>query len=453
MKDNIFKLIYKIKYFHQKYIESCCEIVEKILEFKQSTGSLIFLYFKVQGKNFGSKERKLITDVVFSIVKNKSYFQSLIKEEQLNISNLSELRCLVILGVTSKLGKEIIYPFLSNIEKNFLSRIEMKTISSIYKEFSHSLLLNEKLSVPSWIFSDWISQRNLKKTINFIESNHSDFPIYCRVNILKRKVKDVMVKIRDSGFTFERSGLIEECLKFLPGENVNRIKSLFAVGVIEIQDLGSQLIAKLVVPKRHQIIVDFCAGTGGKSLALGMHMKNTGKVISIDISSERIVKLKKRVSTSGLKNIWPIVIKNLEDERLIKYFGTADSVLVDAPCSGLGTLRRNPDLKWRVTESEITNFSKNQLKILTKASSLCKIGGYLVYATCSTIYEENEIVVEKFLSNNVHFDRCCTNSVLEKQNIVLDKSWNVFDSYGNIHLWSDLTDTDSFFMSRFIRTK
>ena len=453
MKDNIFKLIYKIKYFHQKYIESCCEIVEKILEFKQSTGSLIFLYFKVQGKNFGSKERKLITDVVFSIVKNKSYFQSLIKEEQLYISNLSELRCLVILGVTSKLGKEIIYPFLSNIEKIFLSRIEMKTISSIYKEFSHSLLLNEKLSVPSWIFSDWISQRNLKKTINFIESNHSDFPIYCRVNILKRKVKDVMVKIRDSGFTFERSGLIEECLKFSPGENVNSIKSLFAVGVIEIQDLGSQLIAKLVVPKRHQIIVDFCAGTGGKSLALGMHMKNTGKVISIDISSERIVKLKKRVSTSGLKNIWPIVIKNLEDERLIKYFGTADSVLVDAPCSGLGTLRRNPDLKWRVTESEITNFSKNQLKILTKASSLCKIGGYLVYATCSTIYEENEIVVEKFLSNNVNFDRCCTNSVLEKQNIVLDKSWNVFDSYGNIHLWSDLTDTDSFFMSRFIRTK
>ena len=127
--------------------------------------------------------------------------------------------------------------------------------------------------------------------------------------------------------------------------------------------------------------------------------------------------------------------------------------MVDAPCSGLGTLRRNPDLKWRVTESEITNFSKNQLKILTKASSLCKIGGYLVYATCSTIYEENEMVVEKFLSNNVHFDRCCNNSVLEKQNIVLDKSWNVFDSYGNIHLWSDLTDTDSFFMSRFIRTK
>ena len=182
-------------------------------------------------------------------------------------------------------------------------------------------------------------------------------------------------------------------------------------------------------------------------------MKNTGKVISIDISSERIVKLKKRVSTSGLKNIWPIVIKNLEDERLIKYFGTADSVLVDAPCSGLGTLRRNPDLKWRVRESEITNFSKNQLKILTKASSLCKIGGYLVYATCSTIYDENEKIIEEFLSGNIGFSRCDNNIVLEKQNIFLDKSWNVFDSYGNIQLWSDLTDTDSFFMTRLIRKR
>ena len=127
--------------------------------------------------------------------------------------------------------------------------------------------------------------------------------------------------------------------------------------------------------------------------------------------------------------------------------------MVDAPCSGLGTLRRNPDLKWRVTESEITNFSKNQLKILTKASSLCKVGGYLVYATCSTIYSENECVVKEFLLNNSHFDRCNSNLVLEKQNINFDKSWNVFDSYGNIHIWTDLTDTDSFFMSRLIRTK
>ena len=427
--------------------------MKKTLEFKQSTSSLIFVYFKLHGKEFGSHERKLITDIVFFIVKNTSYFRSIINEEKKSIYDLNESRCLVIMGAMNKLEKKVIEPFLTDFEKIFLARINIQSPLHIYKEFIHSPLLNEKLSIPSWIFNDWINQRNLTNTINFIESYHSDFPIYCRVNILRRKVRDVIAKIRDHGFTVEKSELIQECFKLPSGTNVNHIMSLFVDGDIEIQDLGSQIIAKLVAPKRHQIIIDFCAGTGGKSLALGAHVKNTGKIFAIDISSERIVKLKKRVLSSGLKNIWPIVIRNLKDERLLRLIGKADSVLVDAPCSGLGTLRRNSDLKWRVTKSQIENFSNNQLEILTMASSLCKVGGYLVYATCSTIYKENEYVVKKFLSNNDHFDRCNSNLALEKQNIIIDSSWNVFDSYGNIHLWSDLTDTDSFFMSRFKRIK
>ena len=453
LKKKVFELANYPKYFNQKHFNFCCEVVKKVLDFKQTTSSIIFLYFKSHGKEFGSKERKMITDIVFSIVRNKSYFLSLIQEDQIIKYNSNELRCLVVLGAISKLNKNINFPFLTDQEKNLFSNIVIKSIRGVYEEFSHSPLLNEKLSVPSWIFNDWVNQRNKKNTINLIESNHSDFPIYCRVNILRRKIKDVATKIKDFGLTVDQSGLIQECLKFPPGTNVNNIQSLFSSGEIEIQDLGSQIIAKLVAPKRHQTIIDFCAGTGGKTLALGTHMKNTGKIFAFDISAERIIKLKKRVSSSGLKNVWPIVIRNLYDEKLAKFVGKVDSVLVDAPCSGLGTLRRNPDLKWRVTKAEIANISKKQLDILTKASSLCKVGGYLVYATCSTIYGENECVVKEFLLNNGHFDRCNSNFVFEKQNIIFDKSWNVFDSYGNIHIWTDLTDTDSFFMSRLIRTK
>jgi 16S rRNA (cytosine967-C5)-methyltransferase len=119
----------------------------------------------------------------------------------------------------------------------------------------------------------------------------------------------------------------------------------------------------------------------------------------------------------------------------------------------LGTLRRNPELKWRVSKADIKTKKKNQLCILVKAALFCKVGGYLVYATCSTIYEENEAVVREFLSNSDEFHRCDNNLALEKQNIFLDNTWNVFDSYGNIQLWSDLTGTDSFFMTRLIRIK
>ena len=444
-------MIKKNFYFSNIHFEFCVRLIYKILDFNQPTSTIISFYFKSKGKKFGSTEREFITDLSFSIVRNKNYFESIIINEKNILPDLEYFRCLVILGCIHTLGKNSMNLILSSSEKKFLESVDLKSIQDIFKEFRKSNDLNEKISVPSWIFNDWVTQRGLKQTINFVESNHIGFPIYCRVNPLRIKIKEAIDRIEKSNFFVEQSNIVKESLKFLPGENLNQVMSLFSVGEIEVQDLGSQLIAKLVAPKRHSLIIDFCAGTGGKSLALGAKMKNTGKIFALDISASRILKLKERVAESKLRNIWPIVIKDLDDQRLLNFNAKADAVLVDAPCSGLGTLRRNPDLKWRVHPEEIEALRKIQIKILNKASLLCKIGGYLVYATCSTICDENERIIEEFLSRNIGFSRCDNNMVLEKQNIFLDKSWNVFDSYGNIQLWSDLTDTDSFFMTRLIR--
>ena len=440
-------------YFSKQIILFCCELLKKVFDFDQPTSNVIYFFLRSKGKKFGPKERNIIVNIVFSIVRSKSYFKSIIDNEKKILYGLNEFRCMIILGAARNLDKSNISPMLSDEEKLFLEKIKLNTIKEIYAQYSGSNLLHEKLSIPLWVFDDWVEQRGLAQTINFVESNNVSPPIYCRVNTLQNNVANVLKIISNSGYLVEQSSLIGECLKFLTSENINKIKSLFATGQIEVQDLGSQLVTKLVAPKRHSTVVDFCAGTGGKSLSLAVKMKNSGKVFALDINSERIAKLKSRVSKTNLKNIWPIVISGLKDERLFRFHGKVDAVLVDVPCSGLGTLRRHPELKWRVFKDDIAVKAKKQLEILKKASMLCKLGGYLVYATCSTIYEENESVIKDFLTINSQFERCDNKLVLEKQDIIFDKSWNVYDSYGNIQLWSDLTNTDSFFMTRLIRVK
>jgi 16S rRNA (cytosine967-C5)-methyltransferase len=143
-------------------------------------------------------------------------------------------------------------------------------------------------------------------------------------------------------------------------------------------------------------VVDFCAGAGGKTLALGAAMRSTGRLYAFDVSGHRLAALKPRMARSGLSNVYPVQIAHERDDRIKRLAGKIDRVLVDAPCSGLGTLRRNPDLKWRQSPQSVQELQAKQLAILASAARLLKPGGRLVYATCSLLPDENEAVVEKF---------------------------------------------------------
>ena len=144
------------------------------------------------------------------------------------------------------------------------------------------------------------------------------------------------------------------------------------------------------------MVVDFCAGAGGKTLALGAAMRSTGRLYAFDVSGHRLDALKPRLARSGLSNVHPAQIAHERDDRIKRLAGKIDRVLVDAPCSGLGTLRRNPDLKWRQSPKSVEELQAKQKAILDSAARLLKPGGRLVYATCSLLEAENEAVVAAF---------------------------------------------------------
>ena len=191
-------------------------------------------------------------------------------------------------------------------------------------------------------------------------------------------------------------------------------------GRLEVQDEGSQLIGYVVAPKRQDMVVDFCAGAGGKTLLLGALMRSQGRLYAFDVSQKRLANFAPRLKRSGLSNVHPQVLANERDTRVKRLGGKIDRVLVDAPCTGFGTLRRNPDLKWRQQESAVAELTAKQASILAAAATLVKPGGRLVYATCSVLPEENEAIVAQFLSSHPAYTQGNAAAELARANIALD---------------------------------
>jgi 16S rRNA (cytosine967-C5)-methyltransferase len=192
---------------------------------------------------------------------------------------------------------------------------------------------------------------------------------------------------------------------------------LYESGRVEVQDEGSQLACLLVAPRRREMVVDLCAGAGGKTLALGAQMRSEGRLYAFDVSHERIRRLRIRIARSGLSNVQPEVIEIERDFRIKRLAGKIDRVLVDAPCTGLGTLRRNPDLKWRLRPADIAEFSEKQASLLESGARLVKPGGRLVYVTCSFLGAENDGVVTPFLGRHPEFIELDCQALLARQQI------------------------------------
>lgn len=219
----------------------------------------------------------------------------------------------------------------------------------------------------------------------------------------------------------------------------------FERGDIEVQDEGSQLLALLVGPKRGEMVIDFCAGAGGKTLLLGALMRSTGRLYAFDVSAKRLARAKPRFARSGLSNVVPVVIDSENDVRVKRLAGKAQRVLVDAPCSGIGTLRRNPDLKWRQHPGSLAELCDLQRRILASAARCVAPGGRLVYATCSLLPEENAMQADHFLSTHPDFSRVDVREVLD------DRSGELSADGPMLQLRPDVHGTDGFFAAIFER--
>jgi 16S rRNA (cytosine967-C5)-methyltransferase len=221
----------------------------------------------------------------------------------------------------------------------------------------------------------------------------------------------------------------------------------FVRGAVEVQDEGSQLLALLLDAKRGEMVVDFCAGAGGKTLAIGATMRNTGRLYAFDTSAHRLDALKPRLARSKLSNVHPAAIAHERDERIKRLAGKIDRVLVDAPCSGLGTLRRNPDLKWRQSPKSVAELTVKQTAILQSAARLVKPGGRLVYATCSVLPEENEAIAEAFGAANPDFTPMDAGTLLDDLKVEASAGLCAGGEDGRryLRLWPHLHATDGFF--------
>lgn len=227
-------------------------------------------------------------------------------------------------------------------------------------------------------------------------------PVDLRVNLLKTTVDDVRMRLKAERIYAERMPYSPWGLRCAPGTNLSST-SAFKEGLFEFQDEGSQLAALLCDARPGMQVIDFCAGTGGKSLALGQTMKNKGHLVVCDISTVRLARAKQRLKRAGVENAERILLPAEDDRWLKKHYAGFDRVFVDAPCSGTGSWRRNPDSRWSSQAANIDELTALQDSILTRAARLVKVGGRLIYATCSLLPRENERRVATFLNANPAF--------------------------------------------------
>ncbi|MEY3669471.1 MAG: hypothetical protein RL258_866 [Pseudomonadota bacterium] len=299
-------------------------------------------------------------------------------------------------------------------------------------------------AIPAWIWSDWTAQLPHSEAQALAQAMDAPAPLDLRVNTLKATAEQVVQSLSASGIRAQGVEGLPDVLRVWGRPALQKTEA-FEKGWCEVQDLGSQLLVRLCAPGRGRTVVDFCAGAGGKTLALGSLMHNTGRLYALDRSAPRLTRLKPRLARSGLSNVWPIALSSLRDDRLKRLRAKADLVLVDAPCSGLGTLRRNPDLKWRQKPEDQASLLTLQRDILDAAAALVAPGGRLVYATCSTQRSENEDQLAAFLARVPGFAVLPADQVFSRQGIAFPASWAAFSTEGVFRLWPHRSSTDGFF--------
>ena len=380
------------------------EVLREILRFTGPADVTLSRYFRENPK-LGGRERGVIAEAVYGLLRNKSVFTNFAES---GVGPM--MRRMALLGLVDTVSIESIAG---------LSQEEVEWLTRTAQIDRNKLPLAMRANMPPWLLDKLIARDGEAAAMEMAEALNQPAPLDLRVNVIKSNREDVMVALAAAPILCEPTPYSPLGLRVIKKPALQNLP-LFKDGAIEVQDEGSQLLAQIVGAKRGEMVVDFCAGAGGKTLALGAAMRNTGRLYAFDISEKRLAKLKPRLARSGLSNVHPVMIAHENDAKVKRLAGKIDRVLVDAPCSGLGTLRRNPDMKWRQTVETVAEMNVKQISILTSAARLVKAGGRLVYGTCSFLNEENEDIVTQFLQANPDFTLVPMNTVLAEQKIELD---------------------------------
>jgi 16S rRNA (cytosine967-C5)-methyltransferase len=340
-------------------------------------------------KRWGSRDRGFIAETTYDMVRWKRLYGE-IAEVKAPYSRANLFRMFAVWAVL----RGVTLPDWKQIEPTPERRIKGR-----FDELSGIRKYRE--SIPDWL--DELGVKSLGETLwaKEIAALNRQADVILRVNTLKTSRPLLSKALNEEGFGNKPLQDYPHALVLNERANVFSSES-FRNGLFEVQDASSQLVAPFLQPGPGQRVIDACAGAGGKTLHLAALMENKGQLIALDIYPGKLKELKRRAKRNGAHNIETRLIDSTKVIK--KLHGTADRVLIDAPCTGLGILRRNPDAKWKIQPEFLGEITKTQQQLLAEYSRMVKTGGILVYATCSVLPQENDMQVRTFLASEAGID-------------------------------------------------
>ncbi|GAB3186643.1 RsmB/NOP family class I SAM-dependent RNA methyltransferase [Hydrogenophaga aquatica] len=415
------------------FLDACAALVAQVLTFQHPADATVARYFR-EHHHLGPRERQSLSDTVYTVLREKPRLEWLARQGEAALPKgaapIALARRLALLAFKGDPAWRD--AACSDEERAWLAQVASPGQAALPPEARHLL--------PGWLAERLRAQVG-EEFDDLAASLNAPATLDLRVNALKAKRPAVLRALQEAGLPAEPTPYAPLGVRLQGKPSLHKLP-LYTEGAVEVQDEGSQLLVLLMEPKRNEMVADFCAGAGGKTLALGAAMRGTGRLYAMDTSAHRLEAIQPRLARSGLANVHPMAIAHERDERLNRLAGKLDRVLVDAPCSGLGTLRRSPDLKWRQSSEGVAELAMLQGRILASAARLVRPGGRLVYATCSLLEEENEAVARAFAAAHRDFVPVRAEELLTRAGV---EGAAALCRDGYLRLWPHLHGTDGFF--------
>lgn len=399
--------------------------LRELLRFAGPADQVLSRYFRAHAE-LGQRDRAFIAEAAFAVLRRRRSLEA--AAGSADPGALLGAALMRVLGISGRALGE---------------RVDAALIERVRSASADAWSDAVRADLPDWLWQRLAAERGRDEAMRLAQGLLNPAPLDLRVNLARISREEVLARLARDGIAASATPHSPAGVRLAEKPAINH-HALFRDGLIEVQDEGSQLLAYLLAPRRGEMVADYCAGAGGKTLALAMLMRGSGRVYAMDISAKRLAALGARAARAQVSNIHSIALAGDNDPRAKRLAGKLERVLVDAPCSGFGTLRRNPDLKWRHDAAAVAELAQKQRRILEAAARLVKPGGRLIYATCSVLHEENDAIADDFRAAQPGFRALSCAELLAAQRSTLDTG-------ERLRLAPHLHATDGFFAAAFER--
>lgn len=406
-----------------------------------------------------NQDRGLATEIIYGVIENKYYIDYMIDKLSKVKTNKMEIyvKTLLRMGIYQIMFLNSISDYAAVNETVNLAKKKNSKVSGFINGILRNVIRQKeeigkvktkddvdylaiKYSYDKWMIRNWMIHFGKEFTEELLEANNERPNIYLRTNTLKITRDELIKKLEKQNIKAEKVNVVEEAIKVEHLKDIEN-NSLYKEGLFTVQDVSSMLVGKVMNPKENSLVLDVCSAPGGKTTHMATLMNNTGQVVSRDIYDHKLKLIKAASKRLGLTNVDVEEFDGMKLDR--ESIGKFDYVLADVPCSGLGIIRRKPEIKYKEKE-EFRQLPPIQKKILENASKYVKVGGTLIYSTCTIQDSENIDVVNEFLQKNKNFELV----PIKEVNVDLENQ-----EKGYMKIYPNVHNMDGFFISKLIRVR